>query len=459
MQTPVLIVGGGVSGLTVAFYLGRHGIRSTLLEASGRLGGLIQTDRVHGCDLEAGPDSFLATKPAVSELAADLSISDRLMGSNDQARRVLIARNGKLLPLPSGLSMMVPVRWGPVLQSPLLSPVAKTKLLREYLFKPHQRQGDFSVRELILDHFGDEALEYLTEPLLAGVYGGQSADLSAPSVLPRFVEYESTFGSLIRGAREAATKNPSQASAFLSFTGGMQTLVDSTARELSSHTDVRYERAQSIKHASGDWVIQTSAASYTTRRLVLACPAHQAADLMTTAQPAVQNLLRQIRYSSCLLLTFLFDAHSFRHPLNGFGFLVPAKERRLIAAATWINTKFPSRIAPSLVAIRAFLVDPEATDRHATPDPDLQREVLADLQRLMQISDTPLESRVYRWPHSMPQYRVGHQQLTAELEAARQRTTGLYLSSNYIDGVGIPDSIRRARLTADEVASDIKDCS
>ena len=163
---PVLIVGGGISGLSTAYYLSQAGISSILFEKTTRLGGLIQTDVIQGCRLEAGPDSYLAAKPAIKELARDLpALESQIISSNDTSRRVFVACDGRLLPLPSGMVMMAPGKWPPILRSDLLSAHAKAHLLREIFRKPRKRTEDISVGELVEDHFGSEVLELIAQGL------------------------------------------------------------------------------------------------------------------------------------------------------------------------------------------------------------------------------------------------------------------------------------------------------
>jgi len=175
MAERVLIIGGGVSGLATAYFLSRYAIPATILEKCNRTGGLIKTDFIDGCRLEAGPDSFIATKPAVSELAEELpGLKGQIIGSNDAARRIFVVRNGKLVPMPTGMVMMVPGEWEPLAQSELVSADAKRRIAEETNIKPRERQEDISVGQLVEEHFGEEVLAYLTEPLLCGVYGGEA---------------------------------------------------------------------------------------------------------------------------------------------------------------------------------------------------------------------------------------------------------------------------------------------
>ncbi len=447
-KTDVVIVGGGISGLSTAFYLQKAGIRSVVVEKTERLGGFIKTDHVEGCELEAGPDSFIATKPAVRKLAEDLGIQDQLMGSNDEKRRIFVIRNGALTPMPKGMVMMVPTDWNSALRSPLFSVKTKGRFLWETFSKPRERSGDFSIRDLVVDHFGEESLAYLTEPLLSGVYGGEAARLSARSVLPKFVEHEQKVGSLIKAARRERGGTGQKQSFFLSFRGGMETLVKALQGSYGQDVSFLQAEVKQIRRGRDCWRVQTQGEQIEAATVVLACPAHVSSRLVAELDPALACELEAIPYSSAILVTLLYRQKSFAHPLNGFGFLVPRPERKTIAAATWINTKFPSRIAPEFIGIRAFIVDPEATLHLATPEAELISCVQADLKQFMGITSDPVRSVVSPWPQSMPQYVVGHAQRCQRISSHLEKWPGLHVVSNYLDGVGIPDCVRLAEKTA-----------
>lgn len=453
MDSSVIIVGGGISGLATAYYLKQLGLRSTLVERSGRLGGMIRTDLVEGCELEAGPDSFLASKTAASRLAGELGIADEIIGTNDKYRRTYIAKGGLLVPIPKGMVMMVPGNLKAALSSPLFSLNTKRQLLFELLFKRREREGDISVRDFVRDHFGEGLLTYLTEPLLSGVYGGDPSLLSARSVLPKFLSYERQFGSLIRGVRsEKKLQNDAAKSLFLSFRGGMSTLINSLSREICNWVRIVSAEAIEVVQQNGRWIVRTGQETIGGEDVVLACPAYVSARLLHSFDPTLSSHLVAIPYSSAALVTLLFDRSTFGHALNGFGFLVPRRERNTIAAATWINTKFPARIAPDLVGIRTFIVDPEATRERDTAPGELVQQSLRDLEKLMGIRQRPIYSSVTTWPNSMPQYVVGHHARIQNIHALLSGHSGLHLASNYVSGVGIPDCIERAQVTAKQIA-------
>ncbi len=444
-------MGGGVSGLSTAYYLAQAGIDSLLIEKSNRLGGLIRTDVWNGCTLEAGPDSYLAAKPAVTELAGELGAE--LIGSNDRHRRVFIVRSGKLLPLPKGMSMMTPGEWGPVLRSELFNLSTKLRFLREPFRRPVERQQDISVGDLVADHFGQEVIDYVAEPLLTGVYGGDAAQLSAASVLPRFLEYEQRFGSLIRGVRQAQ-RAPRADSLFRSFRNGMQSLTDGLAAAIDGRASVVKAEAIAVGRNGPGWTVQTESGTIFADRLVLACPAHVSAGLLENAAPPLAGLLAEIPYSSAILVTLVFAERNVPEPLQGAGLLIPKRERRTVAAATWINTKFPLRVAPGLVAVRAFLVGDEAIRLDRAADRELVELATQDLERFVEFRAAPDFSKVNRWPRSMPQYVVGHRARCEKIEAELAQLDTLRIVSNTFDGVGIPDCVRQAKKTAADISPD-----
>lgn len=452
-ENPVIIIGGGISGLATAYFLGKHGIRSTIIERSNRLGGLIKTDSVEGCQLEAGPDSFIATKPAVAKLAEEIpGLPQQIIGSNDAARRVFIVRNGELVPMPRGMAMMVPGDWRAAMSSSLFSPRTKVRFFTEVLTRPKTRTGDVSIEEFVRDHFGSEVLRYVADPLLAGVYGGQTANLSTRSVLPRFLEQEEKYGSLIRAARQGRKSSPHKGNLFLSFKAGMQTLIDALVSRLESVAEVVHNEAKSVQRTGNRWRVQVGENSHLdAENVVFACPAYAAAACLENFAPHLASELAAIPYSSAVLVTFVYERARLNHPLNGFGFLVPQIERQHVAAATWVSTKFPSRTPLHLAAIRAFVVDQEAVRLMDATDSELVEIVRSELGRFMGVNALPLTHTIYRWPRSMPQYVVGHEERRLRIEAGAHQYPGLFLTGNAYDGVGIPDCIRRAQAAAENL--------
>ena len=439
------IIGGGISGLTTAYYLNKAGVHATVIEKAAKLGGVIQTETQNGCLLEGGPDSFLAAKPWALDLISELGLQDQVIGSNDHLRVTYIVRGGKLVPLPNGLMMMVPTKIAPLLRSPLLSWGTKLRMARELFRRPGAAPApDRSVYDFLVDHYGEEANDYLAEPLLAGVYGGDPRDLSAKSVLPRFVAMESEYGSLTRGVL-AAPRPKGGGSLFKTLKGGLGQLIEA----LVPDTRVIRGEAEAIQTDSGGFRVRVNGAWMTTGQVVVATPAHRAAMLLGPVNGEVAELLSAIPYMSSVTLALGYEKSTFGHPLNGFGFLVPKKERKHLVACTWVNNKFSYRAAEDKIVLRCFMGGGAIRETETA----LLEMARQELQSFMGVTAQPIFSKVARWPQSMAQYTVGHEQRVAEIEVMVAKMPGLHLAGNGYHGIGIPDCVRSGKQAATNIVA------
>jgi oxygen-dependent protoporphyrinogen oxidase len=457
----VVIIGGGISGLSAAYYLARGGCGATILESRGRLGGVIQTERVDGCTIEAGPDSFLSAKPAALELIRELGLADQVIGSNDHLRITYVRKGGRLVPMPDGLMMMVPTKILPLLTTRLLSFGTKVRMGMELLRPPRKNTtgaGDQSVAQFVEEHYGAEAVDYLAEPLLSGIYGGSPSDLSVTSVLPRFVELAAKYGSLTRGvlaerAKAAQSRNGASPALplFRTLKGGLQQMVDAVAAAIQGQTEVRTARAETVERVGAGFRIKLGADWLAADRVVVACEAHNAAALLGGADARLAELLATVPYSSSMTVALGFDAADFARLPSGFGFLVPKRERRRLVACTWVGTKFPNRVPGGKVVARCFLGGMGDAAVLGESDDAVVAAVAAELQEIAGITARPKWSRIFRWPRSMAQYTVGHTQRLAEMESRVAQIPGLHLAGNAYTGIGIPDCIRRGKAAAERI--------
>lgn len=421
------VVGGGISGLACAYYLGRVGIEAVVFDPAP--GGLIGTTTVDGCILETGPESWLGSKPWAEQLIRDLGLGDGIAGSNDARRRTYVIRGGRFISLPEGLQMVVPTRLTPVLTTELFGWRTKLRMATEVFHNPRVLP-DRSVSEFVTDHFGHEAVDYLAEPLLAGVYGGSPDSLSAISVLPKFVEYEQRFGSVVVGALREK-RRPAGEPVFKSLRNGMGTLIDA----LRDRTHIVRARVESIQPVENGWGIYAEGEWRPFDQLVLCCGANRAAPLIGPIDARAGELLAAIPYTGSAIWTFGYRTEDIPHPLDAFGFLVPKPERNAIMACTWVATKWLGRVPDGKSVLRCFSTDPNAS----------AEEMRADLRRLMGLTAEPIFALCNRWPDTMPQYTVGHTLRVAELESRLASIPGLHLAGNAYHGIGIPDCVRSAK--------------
>ncbi len=458
----VAIVGGGIAGLSAAFYLEQHRRRGAsleyvLFESSLRLGGVIRTEHTaDGFLVEAGPDSFLSEKPWARELCRDLGIEDRLIASNDAARQTWIWLRGRLYPLPDGLQFLVPTRWLPMLSTGLFSWSTKMRIAAEYFQPPRVKAGDESAAAFVERHFGREMVERLADPLLAGVYGGTAERLSARAVLPRLVALEEEHGSLARGFLQNRKQPPvgeRQASIFTTLKSGMQELVDAVAARLTPAAVHAGLTVQRVSRGDSGWMVHSAVGEERFDSVILALPAFAAAELLADTSAKLSTKLRQIHYSSSVTIALAYDAAQVaargRTLPQGFGFLLPRSEGRRMLACTFVHNKFAGRAPEGGLLLRAFLGG--TTDEAALElsDEGVLRVVRQELREVLALDAEPLFALIYRWPRAMAQYELGHLERVEEIERLRKTLAGLHLIGNAYAGIGVPDCVRAGKEAAE----------
>jgi oxygen-dependent protoporphyrinogen oxidase len=450
-MTKTIIIGGGISGLSTAYYLSKSGAPSTLIESRPRLGGVIQTEELDGCTLEAGPDSFLSAKPAALDLIRDLGLSGDVIGSNDHLRVTFVRKHGRLVPLPDGLMMMVPTKILPLVTTPLLSWSTKIRMGMELLRAPKLRAADESVADFVREHYGQEAVDYLAEPLLSGIYGGDPRQLSVKAVLPRFVELAQKYGSLTRGvlaSRAQAKPQGPPAPLFRTLKGGLGQMVDAVTAAIRPHTEVLRRRAETVERTPTGYRIRLDGDWLEADQLVLACEAHSASTLLASVDARASELLGSVAYSSSMIVALGYNAADFARPPIGFGFLIPKKERRRLVALTWVGTKFSYRVPEGRIVARCFLGGADDAGVLAESDEAVIDAVTRELSDIAGLTAVPRFTRITRWPRSMAQYPVGHPARMAELRTRIAAIPGLHVAGNAYDGIGIPDCIRLGKAAA-----------
>ena len=351
-MTRVAIIGGGISGLAAAFALEERrqageSVAYVVYEAGPRFGGVLVTEPVDDFLVEAGPDSFLTEKPWAADLCRRIGLEDQLIGSNDNERKTYILLKGKLTPLPDGLMFMVPTQITPALLSPLFSPGAKLRMIREWRSSPRQSNGDESVASLVERHYGAEMVDRLADPLLSGVYGGTAGELSVRAVLPRFAEMEARHGSLARGML-AARKNlkrseRNQSDFYFSerWNAAISGIHIGEAFPDALHPN---SAVQAIQRQDGGWIVSAGYASDHFNAVIVATPAAAAASLLEMASPEMSAELRAIPYSSSVTVALGFDQDVRASLPSGFGFLVPAAKAS--ACSPPLSSTISFRIVP-----------------------------------------------------------------------------------------------------------------
>lgn len=459
-MTRVAVIGGGISGLSAALSLEeqrRAGvIEYTLYESAAHLGGVLRTDHIQGCIVEAGPDSFISEKPWATDLCRTVGLGTQLIGSNDADRITYILVRGRLIPMPDGLMFMVPTKVLPTGVSPLFSWATKLRMAKEFFHPPHALDGDESVASLVKRHYGSEMVDRLADPLLSGVYGGEAANLSVRAVLPRFAEMERAHGSLGRAMLAARKKMRSAVKKkspplFTSVKDGMQQLVDAIIPRLDAASLKTNTAVHSMEAESGGWKISSGAGPAHYNAVILALPAHAAAQLLSKCSPDLAAELSAIQYSSSITVGLGYDQTVRQSLPPGFGFLVPRSEGKHLLAATFVHNKFPHRAPEDRALLRCFFAASSAENIWPLSDDAIVALVRNELQKILRVSALPLFARVYRWKSAMAQYGVGHLERLERIERFRQSIPGLALAGNGYRGIGVPDCVRSGQEAAKQV--------
>ncbi len=461
----IAIVGGGISGLSAAYALEEKRQSGTpveyvLFEASPRLGGVLVTDHVDGCIVEAGPDSFLTEKPWAADLCGKIGLGDQLIGSNDSERKTYILARGKLVVMPDGLMFMVPTKILPTVFSPLFSVRTKMRMAAEWFHPPHKATEDETVAQMVERHYGSEMVDLLADPLLSGVYGGEATQLSVRAVLPRFADMESKHGSLGRAmlaARRkmgAATKAPARP-LFRSLKDGMQQMVDALVARLDAGSLKTSVPVQSMIRQNNGWTVSAGYQTDHFDAVIVAIPTHAAAAVLRAADENLARDLGEIQYSSSVTVTLGYDEKVRASLPPGFGFLVPRSEGRRMLAATFVHNKFPHRAPENRAIVRCFLGGARDEQILQVSEAGILEIVRGELRQIIGLNAEPLFARVYKWKSAMAQYSVGHLERLQRIEALRQKLPGLALAGNGYNGIGVPDCVRSGAEAAGKILAEM----
>lgn len=450
----VTIAGGGISGLSVAYLLKSidPSIEITLLEASERLGGKIWTDHRDGFLCESGVNGFLDNKPRTLEFIDSLGLEP--LRSNDAARRRFIYFNGKLHPLPESPQAF--------LGSGLMSPCGKGRLMAEVLI-PRSSKEDESLAEFAIRRLGREAYERLIEPMAIGIYAGNAEELSLRSCFPRIYQLERQHGSLFRALfklqREAKKTGkavgPAPTGVLTSFRQGMQTVVHTLKETLKDaiQTDKRVTSLEPID-SGGYRLYIADGTEVETDAVVVGCPAYEAAGILKDVLPEMSKALQDVPYPPVTVVCLGYRIEDIPGGLNGFGFLVPSKERRNILGVLWDSSIFEGRAPEGYALLRVMVGGARNPSVALLDDEKLINTVLDELHRTMGLDAGPEMVSLYRHDRAIPQYRVGHWRLREEADRVSTRMKGLYLTGNAYRGVGFNDCIESAYFISERFSQD-----
>ncbi|MAF26311.1 MAG: protoporphyrinogen oxidase [Gemmatimonadota bacterium] len=461
----VAVIGGGVSGLATAFHLVREAAARDMawdvrvFEREGTAGGKLRTRRARGFLLEEGPNGFLDNEPATLRLVEQLSLEDELLRSRDAARRRFLLRAGRLVEIP-----LSPVGF---VRSPLLPPWAKARVACEALVPPRRDLGkaaaDPSTDETVHDfgqrRLGREFAEVLLDPMVKGVFGGDSRRLSLASAFPKMVEMEREHGGLFRALirRSAAGGNgrsrggaAGPGGTLHGFRSGMAALPDALAASLGDRVRCGASVTK-VERRDGAWFVHTPAEEHGPFDAVLdASPAHSARDHLPGR--ALPGLLAQIPYAPMAVVTLAWEKSRMASPPDGFGMLIPTREKRDLLGVLWSASIFDGRAPDGQVLLRCMAggaAHPEIMERE---DDELIDTCVRELRGLHGLAGNPSGAWVVRHERAIAQYEPGHLARLEAMDAALAEWPGLFLAGSSYRGIAVNHCVAEAERTAVAIA-------
>ncbi len=447
IDVDVIVIGGGISGLSAAYELTRQGWRVRVLERSGRCGGVITTERTGNFLVDAGPDTLMGHKPAGILLCRELGLDDRFVKPL-QPRTLHVVRGGRLRALPDASMLGFPTSMRSLATTTAFGWAGKVRMAGELLVPTRAATDeDESIASFVGRRFGSHAVSYLAETLLAGIHGGDASRLSMQALYPHFLAAERTHGSMLRAFMKH-TAAPSGGAGSVSLRGGLDELVKRLASALPPRTIMTGAEVRKLARNGVYRATLASGETLVAPAMVMAVPARQAAPLVEDIDAELARLCRGITHASTATIALAYPQALVKRPVPGWGIMVPPCERRQISAVTVVSSKWPQRAPSESVLFRVAMGgtrDPRALEQ---PDDVLTRIADRELRSLLGVEGEPELARVYRWPNTIPQLEVGHLQRMAAIDNRLRQSPGLYITAAGFRGVGIADCIGDARNVA-----------
>ncbi|HHQ69287.1 MAG TPA: protoporphyrinogen oxidase, partial [Halothiobacillaceae bacterium] len=442
-QSPFLVIGGGITGLSLALELARKGAAVTLVEAEARLGGNIHSVKEDGWQMEIGPNTLLAKLP-LYRLIDSLGLADQVIFTPEASKKRYVVKGGELIALPDGLKS--------ALKNPLINGKDWCKLFCEPFRRPARHEE--TLAEFIERRLGKNILDYFVDPFVSGVYAGDPQRLSAKAAMARIHNLEQEYGSLLRGGMAQLRKNRKKRAQegddglpdnwrgkLVSFPDGIETLTQAMADELAQYPNARIFLATTIENIgkkSGLWLATDQHGNeFCADQLVLTTPAHRTAQMLARFDASIQSALDAIVYPPIAAVVLGYERKAVKHPLDGFGVLIPGKEKRQTLGALFSSTLFPDRAPENRALFTCFIGGRKNPGISEQTDAELIETVNSELSEILKISQPPVFKRIARWSHAIPQYEIGHLERIAAIDEYSKKHTGLHLMGNWRDGISV----------------------
>ncbi|UCH52406.1 MAG: protoporphyrinogen oxidase [Pseudomonadota bacterium] len=441
-MSDILIIGAGISGLASACFLKERGHNVRVIEAAAEPGGCMRTVTHKGYLIEAGPNSTLSKGGAFDDLVRVAGLEAELIEGNVLAKRRYVVKHGVPTPLPGSPPAFF--------KTSLFSVRAKFRLFAEPFIG--RAKTEETVAQFVRRRLGQEFLDWAIDPFVSGVYAGDPDKLSARAATAKVYALEAEHGSLIRGALARALRGkasgPQPRGRLVSFRAGMQALPRALAMKLGDALQCDAGATALTRNANGRWQVTAGTTVHEAEHVVLATAAEQAAALVEPLDAALAAEMRAIYYPPVASVALGFARAQVRHPLDGFGMLIPSRERLKTLGALFSSTLFPGRAPAGEILLTAFIGGARNPSIAELSEAAIVEQVLADLRALLGIDGEPTMVLVNRWARAIPQYELGHLERIGRIDEALAKWPGLHTRANWRDGISVADCISHAQAFA-----------
>lgn len=443
MSKRVCIIGGGISGLCTAFELQRTGVDVTLFEKGVSVGGNIKTEQRDGFLIEHGPNSLLVSQELL-DLISQLGIDDQIAQAKPAAKKRFIVRDGKLVALPKGLVDLIGNR--------AFSMGAKLRLLKEPFVRTKSTTSE-SVAAFFERRLGREIVDYAVDPFISGIFAGDPAKLSIAHAFPRVFEMERNHGSLLSGAlfSRNGAKRPKGITRTISFKNGMQTLTDALAEKLGTRVNFNAAVQSIAKRDAGFEVEIVDGGKEIFDTVVISTQAWVAAELIEELDSDLADSFRRIYYPPVAVVYTAFNKENVKTAPNGFGFLVPGRERMNILGSLWTSSVFENRAPQGYHLFTTFIGGARNTEIALENEDEPVRVAISDLDKVLGLSGSPEFVSVKKWEHAIPQYNIGYENVVRAIENFEAEHRGIFFCSNFYKGISVGDCIKNSLVTTNKI--------
>ncbi len=438
----IAVLGGGISGLSIAWFLKKKGFEVTLFEAYKKTGGVIRSTSNEYSVFDFGPNTIRDKTGSVSEMVTELALEDEVLSISESSKMRYIVRNGELKRIDQN-----PFSF---LLSDVLSWKGKKELFAEPLKKRLKSDADESIGLFLERRIGKEAVDYLADPFFSGIYAGDIYSMSKQKLIGKLADFEQEYGSISKGFLKSRKEKSSFKPRVISFKKGVQQLTNELAGDLSEQ--IKFERVDQLKFGDSQFQIKTEQNSYEFDIVVSCLPAYALEKILDTDHKDLKKSLSEISYPSMLSTQLVFKKEDLNLPEKGFGFLVPRKENRRLLGAIWKSNIFPEQTMEEFVHVNLMTGGAHDSVISDANIEEVEEEVLAGFKQIMKTGAHPVTVSSKKWKHSIPQFKVGYDETDSLFNEFESAHKGIHIGGNFRWGISVADCVEGAKGLADTIS-------